>query len=51
MVRVCCWRVGWEGSTNHFPPSAAEMIRHDKVVELLQQRQEKDIRQLNEVGL
>ena len=26
------------------------MIRHDKVVELLQQRQEKDFKQLNKVG-
>jgi hypothetical protein len=29
---------------------AQGMIRHDKVVELLQQRQEKDFKQLNKVG-
>ena len=30
--------------------SAQEMITQDKVVELLQQRQEKDLKQLNKVG-
>ena len=31
--------------------AAQEMIRHDKVVELLQQRQEKDLKQLNKVSV
>ena len=31
-------------------PAAAEMKRNDKITELLQQRQEKDIRELNKVG-
>ena len=31
-------------------PAAAEMKRNDKITELLQQRQEKDIRELNKVS-
>ena len=31
-------------------PAAAEMKRNDKITELLQERQEKDVRELNKVS-
>ena len=35
----------------YFVSAATDMIRNDKIVELLEERKRKDIRKLNEVGI